>query len=108
MAQGELARIPEGIMGQIEQLGDGRQGVGQHCDNTPAEAAQSTSPPLICGEIQPSDEQARELQQFFQKYRDAAVEKPRDGVRGRMIVAPRKCERLDGSFYVELEALAFL
>lgn len=108
MRNGELARIPEGVMGCLNQLNDGRQGVGQGCDSTPAEAAQSTSPPLLCGEIQLTEEQAREFQRFFQKYRDAAVEKPPDAVRGRMIVAPRRYEKLSGSYYVEFEALAFL
>ena len=29
MSNGELARIPDGILGHMEKLGNGRQGVGQ-------------------------------------------------------------------------------
>ncbi|KPV39991.1 hypothetical protein AN478_07360 [Thiohalorhabdus denitrificans] len=108
MSQGDLARIPDCIMRHIEQLGEGRHGVGQNCGDTQDEAAQSTSPPLICGEIRLTEEEAGEIRRFFEKYRDAAVEKPRDGARGRMIVAPRRYERLGESFYLEFEALAFL
>ncbi|HKJ87861.1 MAG TPA: hypothetical protein VKA48_05080 [Gammaproteobacteria bacterium] len=108
MEHERLTRIPEDILGLLEQLEEGRYGIDEDRGGQFGEGARSTSPPLLCGEIQLDEEQARELKRFFQRYRDTAVEKPHDRVRGPMIVAPRKYERLDNGFYVEFEALAFL
>ncbi|SCY63477.1 hypothetical protein [Thiohalorhabdus denitrificans] len=104
-----LPRVPEVLLPKVEELGEGRDGWLGGGLGVRQEASQAVGPPVLMGEMELTEQEARELNLLFHRYKGRPVCKDPGDARPGLLVSPRTL-RWNGAdrAYVEFNILGIL